>query len=148
MVLVLSVVVLAGCNKTKTRSEDVSTTSPTNPQQAAQTALASAKLTLPDSATGITIDLTGYEDFRNVALVRFVAPRSDVVSMCERAGAQPKRIFSLATYQEQLLGGPAAEGDQLCTTTSEQGRGISANVLIPANDPATVRVSVFQMPVR
>jgi hypothetical protein len=144
-------VMLAGC--AGARSEDVSTPSSApsgaaNPEQAAQTALATANLRLPEGATGITVDFTGYEDFRHVALVKFVAPRSSVISMCERSGAPPKRTFSLADYEKRLLGGPPAQDDQLCKISTEYGRGMLANVLIPAGDPAQVRVSLFQLPVR
>ncbi|MHA3946866.1 hypothetical protein [Cellulomonas bogoriensis] len=128
------------------------TAAPLPPADAATAApdlLANAGLALPDDATDIEVDLISFEDFTEVSITRFTAPREDAITMClDATGIHPaeEKEEYVRGYTKLMLGDfelePGMYGTRIGLDTA------TARVFITADDPARVTVLHYRIPSR
>lgn len=144
---------LTGCLSPTDRSDDAMPEATAVPLPSADAAtaapdlLANAGLTLPDSATDTEVDLISYQEFTEVSITRFTAPRDDAITMCTDAGGLTTEDLSHGGYEKAMMGDFSLEsGMRGCRISASSGS--TARVFISADDPARVTVLLYRIPAR
>lgn len=156
--LALAATLLAGCDASADRKDDMAQASPL-PSDAAATAapalLESAGLALPPTADDVRVEAIVDDTFTDVTVTRFSAPRGEAKAMCVDAGHLYGEVPLIVAHEAAFLGittEPVDGGVTLPAGTETCQFSLDTrdqvHVVVEPGEPATVNVLMYRFPSR